>query len=118
MGRRARETVRHRRHGGATTAYTYDAGDRPTKTIDSVCGTITRTYDNRFDTATTVWLHQRLRIERTPLRDRSIQQPAFPRHFLESKRRPRSSRSVRMRISFQISTRVPDNLPPDSVLRD
>ena len=43
MGRRARETGGHGRHGGATT---YDAADRPTKITDSVGGTITRTYEN------------------------------------------------------------------------
>ena len=32
--------------GGATTAFTYDAGDRPTQITDSVGGTITRTYEN------------------------------------------------------------------------
>ena len=37
----------------ATTAHTYDAGDRPTQITDSVGGTITRTYDNRFDTPAT-----------------------------------------------------------------
>jgi YD repeat-containing protein len=46
MGRRARETGGHRRHGGATTATTYDAVDRPTQITDSVGGTITRTYEN------------------------------------------------------------------------
>ena len=35
--------------GGATTSYTFDAGDRLTQVTDSVSGTIARTYDNRFD---------------------------------------------------------------------
>ena len=51
MGRRARKAGGHKRDGGATTAYTYGAGDRPTQITESVGGTITRTYDNRFDTA-------------------------------------------------------------------
>jgi len=52
LGRRTLTTW----HGGATTATTattYDAGDRPTQITDSVGGTITRTYDNRFDTPAT-----------------------------------------------------------------
>ncbi len=40
-------------HGGATTAFTWDAGDRLTLTTDSFSGSITRTYDNRFDAAAT-----------------------------------------------------------------
>jgi YD repeat-containing protein len=35
-----------RTHRGATTATTYDAGDRPTQITDSVGSTITRTYEN------------------------------------------------------------------------
>jgi YD repeat-containing protein len=46
MGRRAQETGGHGRHGATTTAFTYDAGDRPTQITDSVGGTITRTYEN------------------------------------------------------------------------
>jgi len=42
LGRRSLTTW----HGGATTAFTYDAGDRATQITDSVGGTITRTYEN------------------------------------------------------------------------
>jgi YD repeat-containing protein len=50
MGCRARETGGHRRHGGATTADAYDAGNCPTQITDSVGGTITGTHYSCFDT--------------------------------------------------------------------
>lgn len=36
----------------STVNYTYDAGNRLTKTVDSIAGTITRGYDDRFDALT------------------------------------------------------------------
>ncbi len=36
----------------STTSYSYDAGDRLTAIIDSSAGTITRSYDDRFDSLT------------------------------------------------------------------